>query len=66
MSDSEQGLAKEVERCEYCGKIKPIKYFGDAKTGIQVFSYLDDFSRIHGGPKIYKCKECAIDIESKS
>ena len=43
MSDSEQGLAKEVERCEYCGKIKPIKYFGDAKTGIQVFSYLDDF-----------------------
>ena len=64
MSDSEQGL--DVERCEYCGRIKPIKYFGDVETAAQVFAYLDEFSQIHGGPKFfYKCRECAIDIENK-
>ena len=63
MSDSEQGL--EVEKCEYCGKVKPVKYFGDAETSAQVFTLLNELSQIRGGPKLYKCRECAIDIESK-
>ena len=67
MFDSEQGLeGNEVERCEYCGKTKPIKYFADVETGEHPFSYMDEYFRIHGGPKLYKCRDCAIDIESKA
>ena len=54
----------EVHTCEYCGKIKPVKYFADVDTP-HVFSYLDEYFRIHGGPKLYKCRDCAIDIENK-
>ena len=57
------GRGLEVHTCEYCGKIKPVKYYADVETGDHVFTLLDEY--LHAdGRKLYKCIECSADIDA--
>jgi hypothetical protein len=62
-SDGCWGRGLEMRTCEYCGKTKPLNYYGDVETGKPVLPVFEEYVRERDGQTIWRCWECVEDIK---
>ena len=62
-SDGCWGRGLELRTCEYCGKTKPLNYYGDVETGQPVLCIFEEYTRERDGKRLWRCGNCKEDIK---